>query len=89
MIEKPQELLQLLTAYQHSVRQISDSGGFDINELIDIAEQLLQIAQQHHCSLLMDWATTLKNQAQLFDITNLARTLIRFEELLKQLNQGL
>jgi PAS domain S-box-containing protein len=88
-IEKPKELLQLLIAYQHSVTQISDSGGFDINELIDIAEQLLQIAEQYQCRLLVDWATTLKNQAQLFDITHLARTLIRFEELLKQLNQGL
>jgi hypothetical protein len=60
------------------------SGTFEVDVFIDIAEKLLELAEKNHCSLLAEWANTLKSQATLFDITNLTKTLTRFEELLKQ-----
>ncbi len=84
--ENRQELLELLTdRYLDSIKQLSLSGAFEIAVLIDTAEQLLTVAKQTHCSLLAAWASTLKNQAELFDITNLSRTLSGFEKLLNEL----
>jgi hypothetical protein len=86
--EQLPELLESLASYQDTLKQLSMSGGFEIDELIKIAEQLLQIAEHYHCSLVADWANTLKSQAQLFDITNLARTLKGFEVLLGRLRHN-
>ena len=84
--EKRQELLELLTdRYLDSIKQLSLSGAFEIAVLIDTAEQLLTVAEQTQCSLLAAWASTLKNQAELFDITNLSKTLSGFEKLLNEL----
>ena len=84
--ENRQELLELLTdRYLDSIKQLSLSGAFEIAVLIDTAEQLLTVAKQTQCSLLAAWASTLKNQAELFDITNLSKTLSGFEKLLNEL----
>ena len=84
--ENRQELLELLTdRYLDSIKQLSLSGAFEIAVLIDTAEQLLTVAKQTQCSLLAAWASTLKNQAELFDITNLSKTLSGFEKLLNKL----
>jgi len=85
--EEKQALVELLTfRYSDTIKQLSLSGTFEIDVFIDIAEQLLVLAEKTHCSLLAEWANTLKSQATLFDITNLTKTLTRFEELLKQLS---
>lgn len=48
------------------------------------AEKLLQLAEQYHCQVLADWATTLKTQAELFDLANLPKTL-SFDSLISEL----
>ncbi len=87
--EKYPALQALLEPYQYNIQQINQSGGFDMSELLDIAEQLLRIAKHYQYHALDDWAAILKEQVQLFDIPHLSKTLTRFDELLKQLNQGL
>jgi CheY-like chemotaxis protein len=84
--EKRQELVELLTErYLDTIKQLSISGVFKIAVFIELAEQLLTLAEQTHCSPLANWANSLKSQAELFDITKLARTLSGFEKLLKEL----
>ncbi len=80
-------LIAVLTPYRDSIKQMCDADGFDISALIDIAEQLLQIASLHQCSLLSEWAANLKKQAQLFDVVYLAKTLTDFERLIQTLKQ--
>jgi hypothetical protein len=65
---------------------LNNPAILQIDELIDIAQQLIEIAEQYHCNLLHDWAETLKKQAELFDLGNLPETLSNFERLLKQLH---
>jgi CheY-like chemotaxis protein len=84
--EQWQTLIELLISqYQEKITQLSMSDGFNISEMIEIAEQLLELTQQYPCKPLEDWATTLKIQTQLFDITNLSKTLQRFDSVIKQL----
>ena len=86
-VEKLPELVALLKAdYQKLIAQQNNSGALQIDALIDIAEQLLQIALQNQCELLSEWAGTLKKQAELFDLAALPKTLSRFENLLNQLS---
>ena len=81
-----QELVELLNSnYQAKMAEMNSSGVFEIDAFVDIAEQLLQIAEQYHCRLLADWADSLKNQAKLFDIINITKTLTAFEKLIAQL----
>ncbi len=83
------ELLGLLSdSYQKQITDLNNSGGLQINTIIDIADELLQIAGQYHCPDLTDWATKLKNQAELFDLEKLPKTLKNFAVLLKQLADG-
>jgi CheY-like chemotaxis protein len=84
--ENRAKLLELLTVdYQEQITKINASGAFEIDALIEIAEQLLKLAAQYQQQALTDWANTLQLQAQLFDIANLAKTLARFDSLLEQL----
>jgi hypothetical protein len=53
-----------------------------------MAEQLMQIAEQYQCQILYDWANTLKNQAEFFDLARLPKTLANFQNLLNQLNNA-
>jgi PAS domain S-box-containing protein len=86
--EKSQELVEILmSCYQNQLEQLNNSGTFEIYKLIEIAEQLLELAEQYACPALADWATVLKTQASLFDLSNLTQTLTEFDELLKQLSQ--
>jgi PAS domain S-box-containing protein len=86
--EKLQELVEMLKSnYQERIKQLSLSGGFEIDAIIEIAEELLDSTDQYPCGLLEDWANTLKSQARLFDITHLARTLKEFEKLVKALSE--
>jgi hypothetical protein len=57
--------------------------------LIEIAQELIEIAEQFHCRLLHDWAQSLGSQAELFDLSNLTKTLNNFDLLLKQLQDNL
>jgi hypothetical protein len=41
-----------------------------------------ELAWQYLASLLADWIVRLKNQAELFDIKNLAKTLNGFHDLI-------
>jgi PAS domain S-box-containing protein len=85
--EDQQDLVELLSSqYSETINQLILSNTFKMSAFINLSEQLLALAEQHHCRLLADWANTLKNQAVLFDIGNLTKTLIEFDVLLKQLN---
>lgn len=86
-MEKLPELLALLGShYQNQIKELSSSGCFEINLFIEIAEKLLEIADQYRCSLLADWANTLKTQTEMFDIQKLPNTLREFDVLLEHLN---
>jgi len=87
-VEKLPELIALIESrYQAPIEQLNQSEALQIDILVDIAEQLLQIAQQHHCDVLSNWASTLKSQAELFELTNLPKTLNQFEQLIGQLKE--
>lgn len=84
--EKLSALLNIISShYQERLKDFSRSDGFEIDVLIEIAEELQELATQYHCNLLLDWANTLRKQAQLFDIPNLVQTLKKFDALLAQL----
>jgi two-component system sensor histidine kinase EvgS len=88
--EQTQELYELLSNhYQSLITQFSSSGAFEIDALIEIAQELIEIAEQFHCRLLHDWAQSLGSQAELFDLSNLTKTLNNFDLLLKQLQDNL
>lgn len=80
------ELIALLNAdYQIKMAQFNNAHALEIDDLIDVAEQLIQIAHHYQCKLLLDWATRLKSQAELFDLEQLPKTLTHFTILLTQL----
>ncbi len=86
--EKARELHQLLSQrYQADITQLKNSGAFEIDRLIEVAEQLLEIADQYHWHALSAWASNLKNQAELFDLTKLSQTLEDFEKVLNHLQE--
>jgi CheY-like chemotaxis protein/nitrogen-specific signal transduction histidine kinase len=71
--------------YQARIALLSQSEIFDLTTILEIAEQLIQLAELHHCELLHIWAKNLKTQAELFDLVETSRTLKSFDELLTQL----
>ena len=79
--EKVPELLALLVIYQDEFRDMLHTGGLNISLLVEMAEQLEEIADKYHCSSLKNWTNTLKTQADLFDIANLSQTLNGFDSL--------
>jgi len=91
LVEQPQsvenwfELVALLRShYLPQITKLNNEGGLQINDFIEIAEELLPLAETYSCQPLADWAMMLKNQAELFDITALPKTLSDFENLIKQ-----
>ena len=80
--EKLSEMLALLVAYQDEFKSVD---GFNVSLLVEKAEELVQISDKYHCPLLNEWANTLKIQADLFDITNLSRTLNNFDKLCERI----
>jgi nitrogen fixation negative regulator NifL len=78
--------LLLDSQYQQKIAEMNKSSAFQISKLIDIADELLDIAERHHYQPLTDWANSLKNQAELFDLDNLPKTLLSFQSLIKQLS---
>jgi hypothetical protein len=85
-IEKQPELAALLTAnYQQRIAELYNLGVFEITLFLDIADQLIKLAEHYHCAELARWANSLKNQTKLFDIRNITKTLADFDKLIKQL----
>jgi CheY-like chemotaxis protein len=84
--EKLSELVALLkTDYQAGIAKLNNSGALQVDSILEIAQQLIQIAQQYHCKPLYEWANELKTQAELFDLAGLSKTLTGFDSLLKKL----
>jgi len=78
----PELLAFLISTYQAVIKAISLSEVMEVDVLIELAEELLELAYQYDCTVLINWATDLKTQAELFDIANLAKTLKSFDSLL-------
>ena len=83
--EKVSELLLLLPTYQDKFREMLNTGGLHMSLLVEMAEELDEIADKYHCTLLNEWTNTLKTQADLFDIANLSKTLKGFDTLCKRI----
>jgi two-component system sensor histidine kinase EvgS len=79
--EKLPEFLALLTTYQDEINSVKDSEAFNMYSLTEMAEQLVEIAEKYHCPSLKELANTLKEEADLFDVVNLSKTLKRFDAL--------
>jgi PAS domain S-box-containing protein len=87
-IEQLTALIALLNSvYLPQVTAFRQSDIFYIEELIEIAKRLMSVAQDYQCNALYEWAATLKNQAELFDLTNLPKTLADFDNLITHLIQ--
>ena len=89
--DKCLKLLELLnTYYKPKINEFNNLGGiFPIDSIIDIAEDLSKVAKQFDYQPLGNWANTLKEQAKLFDLKNLSKTLNHFDKLLFQLKEKL
>jgi two-component system sensor histidine kinase EvgS len=88
--EKLQELIALLTKnYQPQIELLNYSKGLQIDSIIEMADELILLGKQYHCKSLYEWASTLKSQAELFDLINLPKTLSGFNELITQLDSDL
>jgi PAS domain S-box-containing protein len=88
LAENLPELIELLRSnYQERITLLHNSGTFEIDAIIEVAEQLLEIAEQYQCDALASWANSLKNQAELFDIESLPKTLNGFDSLLTSLKK--
>ncbi len=86
MPENWEELIELINSvYQPKIAAFINSGGLQIYAFIEIADELIQLAQQYHCDALANWANLFKNQAELFDVENLSKTLSRFDDVIGQL----
>jgi signal transduction histidine kinase/CheY-like chemotaxis protein len=84
--EKLQELAALLAAnYQTPIARLNNSGALQIDIIMEIAKQLLEIAQQYYCKPLYEWASLLKSQTELFDLEKIPKTLNKFQILLNDL----
>jgi len=79
----PELLAILLSDYQEKIKKFSLAGVMEVDRLIELAEELLELAHHYDCTVLENWATTLKTQAELFDIVNLSKTLSEFAALHK------
>jgi CheY-like chemotaxis protein len=85
-VENLAELVELLrSVYQKRIVELNSSGAVQVDTFIEIAEQLLEIAQQYHYSPLYEWANTLKTQSELFDLASLPKTLSCFDDLIDNL----
>jgi len=71
--------------YREKIKQFSLSEVMEVDVLIELAEELLELAHQYDCSVLTNWATDLKTQAELFDIEKLPKTLGGFQLLIQKL----
>jgi PAS domain S-box-containing protein len=81
------ELIELLTShYQGQIAYFHNADALEIDAIIELAIQLLEVAQQYHCQVLYEWAQTLKNQAELFELESLPKTLVGFQMLLEKLS---
>jgi len=78
----PELLTILLADYQEKIKKFSLAGVMEVDRMIELAEELLKLAHQYDCTVLINWATTLKTQAELFDIANLSKTLQGFDMML-------
>jgi nitrogen fixation negative regulator NifL len=86
VVENLPELIELLRShYQERIAMLHNSGAFEIDVMIEIADELLEIAEQYHCQLLENWATTLRKEAELFDLENLPKTLSGFNVVIANL----
>ncbi len=81
----PELIALLVSDYQALIARLHNSGVMEIDLLIEVSEQLLKIAAHYHCSALAEWANTLKNQAELFDLERLPKTLNSFADLIKKM----
>jgi PAS domain S-box-containing protein len=85
----PKLLALLASRYQNQITKLQESSIFQIDEFIELADELLETSVQYPCQPLTDWANTLKNQAILFDLENLPKTLNGFTTLIQQLKINL
>jgi PAS domain S-box-containing protein len=84
----PELLALLASGYQKQITRLQQASAFQIDDFIEIAEKLLSLAAQHNCQPLAVWADHLKNQAELFDLEQLPKTLTDFDNLLEQLQKA-
>jgi len=70
------ELQKILSQhYYQQLKKLSLSDVIEVDVLIELAEELLELAHRYNCTVLTNWAMALKTQAELFDIANLSKTL--------------
>ena len=83
------ELIKLLhIGYQQHITELSKSGVFQMNTYVEIAEQLIQLAEQFYCEPLSVWAGELKKKTKLFDMAGIEKTLASFTQLIEQLKSN-
>jgi PAS domain S-box-containing protein len=83
-VENQAELLTMLkNNYQRKINQLNQSGAFQVDLIIELADSLLVLNERYHYAPLQQWAETLKEQAELFDLNSLPKTLSGFNRLLE------
>jgi PAS domain S-box-containing protein len=84
------QLLQMLNNdYLSVITEFNSGNAYQIDTIVELAENLTELAQTYHFPPLYDWAKTLKIEAELFDLANLSKILTGFQNLLSQLQQRL
>jgi PAS domain S-box-containing protein/hemerythrin-like metal-binding protein len=81
-VEHQTELLALLkNDYQLKINHLNQSGAIQIDLILELADSLLVLNERYHYLPLQQWAEMLKEQAELFDLNSLPKTLTEFEAL--------
>ena len=91
MISTDEQLIkldkELCTKYQEKVTELNQSGILEVDDLIDIAEELKNLAILYQYQPLYDWTACVKHQAELFDLENLPKTLNHFDDLIQDIKK--
>nr|WP_256366930.1 ATP-binding protein [Anabaena sp. UHCC 0253] len=85
-LEKLPELIKLLQQEEATVWKTLHQTLL-INQLRAFALKLQSLAQQYECPYLAEYAATLKNQIDTFDLAYLADTVANFPQIIKQLQK--
>jgi PAS domain S-box-containing protein len=62
-------------------------GMIETNAVEEFAEQLIELGKKHHASILINYATKLRDKAQEFDIDGVEQTLEEFSEILDKIKK--
>lgn len=84
--EAKQELLKILDGELRSIHETAAKNHF-INDAVELAERLLELAEKYPCNVLKSYGNDLKLHAENFDIEEMQHILNRYDKLIDTIRE--